>query len=143
MFELPDRPHINLQRKNDKGRGVSSGGGQSSLGYLFGSGEVPKPSPDNAKDVATESRASHKEHAPKPNAADQPVDDSKQIPAGIQSSTMNKHSRSGVDNICNSSRYDLARQTIVMRIGHQQRSRLLLVEVLLLDIYLVAAANKI
>ncbi|XP_075523772.1 protein SPIRAL1-like 2 isoform X2 [Primulina tabacum] len=132
MFELPDRPHINLQRKNDKGRGVSSGGGQSSLGYLFGSGEVPKPSPDNAKDVATESRASHKEHAPKPNAADQPVDDSKQIPAGIQSSTMNKHSRSGVDNICNSS-----------RIGHQQRSRLLLVEVLLLDIYLVAAANKI
>ncbi|KAH7549238.1 hypothetical protein ACOSQ2_026331 [Xanthoceras sorbifolium] len=25
------------------GRGVSSGGGQSSLGYLFGSGEAPKP----------------------------------------------------------------------------------------------------
>ena len=25
------------------GRGNSSGGGQSSLGYLFGSGEAPKP----------------------------------------------------------------------------------------------------
>ncbi|XP_073271411.1 protein SPIRAL1-like 1 [Primulina huaijiensis] len=83
------------------GRGVSSGGGQSSLGYLFGSGEVPKPAPDNAKDVATESQASHKEPAPKPNAAAQPVDISKQIPAGIQSSTMNKHSRAGGDNICN------------------------------------------
>ncbi|XP_073140071.1 protein SPIRAL1-like 2 isoform X2 [Henckelia pumila] len=85
------------------GRGVSSGGGQSSLGYLFGSGEVPKPSRDNTKDVATESRASHKEPAPapKPNAAAHPVDVSKQIPAGIQSSTMNNHSRAGGDNICN------------------------------------------
>lgn len=27
------------------GRGVSSGGGQSSLGYLFGSDEPPKPEP--------------------------------------------------------------------------------------------------
>lgn len=32
------------------GRGVSSGGGQSSLGYLFGSGEAPaaKPATNNA-----------------------------------------------------------------------------------------------
>ncbi|KAK7407433.1 hypothetical protein VNO78_09352 [Psophocarpus tetragonolobus] len=27
------------------GRGVSSGGGQSSLGYLFGGGEAPTPAP--------------------------------------------------------------------------------------------------
>ncbi|KAK7309883.1 hypothetical protein RJT34_06976 [Clitoria ternatea] len=31
------------------GRGVSSGGGQSSLGYLFGSGEAPTPAKNNAQ----------------------------------------------------------------------------------------------
>jgi|UniRef100_A0A2N9J5Q5 SPIRAL1-like protein len=31
------------------GRGVSSGGGQSSLGYLFGSGEAPAPAKSNAE----------------------------------------------------------------------------------------------
>lgn len=31
------------------GQGVSSGGGQSSLGYLFGSGEAPKPAATNTK----------------------------------------------------------------------------------------------
>ncbi len=31
------------------GRGASSGGGQSSLGYLFGSGEAPKPAATNAE----------------------------------------------------------------------------------------------
>ncbi|CAI0560358.1 unnamed protein product [Linum tenue] len=42
------------------GRGVSSGGGQSSLGYLFGSGEAPKPAPNT-------NRASPKvEQAPAP-----------------------------------------------------------------------------
>lgn len=68
IIDFSDRPY-NLQRKGDMDRGVSSGGGQSSLGYLFGSGEVLKQVLDNAKDVATESRASHKEPAPKPNAA--------------------------------------------------------------------------
>jgi hypothetical protein len=31
------------------GLGVSSGGGQRSLGYLFGSGEAPKPAATNAE----------------------------------------------------------------------------------------------
>ncbi|XP_072990172.1 protein SPIRAL1-like 3 [Typha latifolia] len=52
------------------GRGVSSGGGQSSLGYLFGSGEAPKSS---------ENVAPVQKPAPPP-----PVDKTKQIPAGIQ-----------------------------------------------------------
>jgi SPIRAL1-like protein len=38
------------RRKMGKARGVNSGGGESSLGYLFGSGEsVPKPNKPNAK----------------------------------------------------------------------------------------------
>lgn len=59
------------------GRGVSSGGGQSSLGYLFGSGEAPKP-------TATEGKAVNNGTPSKP-AAPQPVDITKQIPAGINS----------------------------------------------------------
>jgi len=36
------------------GRGVSYGGGQSSLGYLFGNGEAPKPTTGNAPAVQSE-----------------------------------------------------------------------------------------
>ncbi|KAL0358188.1 UNVERIFIED_CONTAM: protein SPIRAL1-like 1 [Sesamum calycinum] len=64
------------------GRGVSSGGGQSSLGYLFGSGEAPTPKPAGEK-----SQAVSKEPSAKPNGTPQPVDVSKQVPAGIHSST--------------------------------------------------------
>ncbi|KAG6507661.1 hypothetical protein ZIOFF_033012 [Zingiber officinale] len=53
------------------GRGVSSGGGQSSLGYLFGGGEAPKSASDAAAPV--------QKPAPPP-----PIN--KEIPAGIQSS---------------------------------------------------------
>ncbi|CAD5170282.1 protein SPIRAL1-like 3 [Musa acuminata AAA Group] len=53
------------------GRGVSSGGGQSSLGYLFGGGEAPKSVSDDAAPV--------QKQAPPP-----PIN--KEIPAGIQSS---------------------------------------------------------
>ncbi|XP_072981306.1 protein SPIRAL1-like 3 [Typha angustifolia] len=61
------------------GRGVSSGGGQSSLGYLFGSGEAPK-SADNPAPV--------QKPAPPP-----PVDNAKQIPAGIPCSKANNYHR--------------------------------------------------
>ncbi|CAN1839932.1 Protein SPIRAL1-like 1 [Linum perenne] len=50
------------------GRGVSSGGGQSSLGYLFGSGEAPKPAP--AADTASK-------------APQRAQEGTKQIPAGV------------------------------------------------------------
>ncbi|OIT21573.1 PREDICTED: protein SPIRAL1-like 1 [Nicotiana attenuata] len=65
------------------GRGVSSGGGQSSLGYLFGSGEAPKST--NPQAVQSEAQPINKEPSPKPVAAAPPADATKQIPAGIQS----------------------------------------------------------
>ena len=67
------------------GRGVSSGGGQSSLGYLFGNGEAPKPAAESA---------------PKP-AAPPPVDNSKQVPAGIQGSQTNNYFRADGQNCGN------------------------------------------
>ncbi|KAL3748622.1 hypothetical protein ACJRO7_009799 [Eucalyptus globulus] len=72
------------------GRGVSAGGGQSSLGYLFGSGEAPKPTEHNGgaptKVPDTSSGTSHKSTAFVP-----PVDVTKQIPAGIQGSQANNY----------------------------------------------------
>lgn len=83
------------------GRGVSSGGGQSSLGYLFGSGEAPKPAAEKAQAAPSESRVASKEPSPKPNAGPQPVDVSKQIPAGIHSSTTNNYVRADGQTTCN------------------------------------------
>ncbi|CAN1839928.1 Protein SPIRAL1-like 1 [Linum perenne] len=68
------------------GRGVSSGGGQSSLGYLFGSGEAPKPAP--AADTASKAPqrveqavAAEPAQAVAPPAPAQ--EGTKQIPAGV------------------------------------------------------------
>ncbi|XP_043706466.1 protein SPIRAL1-like 2 isoform X2 [Telopea speciosissima] len=76
------------------GRGVSSGGGQSSLGYLFGSGEAPKPAARQAEPVAkqaepVQSQGQGANNGPpqKPTVASPPVDNSKLIPAGIQGNT--------------------------------------------------------
>lgn len=66
------------------GRGVSSGGGQSSLGYLFGSGEAPKPAENNEP---------AKLRAPSP-----PVDKSKQNPAGIHGNPANNYFRADGQN---------------------------------------------
>jgi SPIRAL1-like protein len=59
------------------GRGVSAGGGQSSLGYLFGNGEPANNSPV-AKNVGNSASSSP---SPKPASASPPID--KQTPAGI------------------------------------------------------------
>lgn len=84
------------------GRGVSSGGGQSSLGYLFGSGEAPKPAAGKAQGGAmSEGKAVSKEPSPKPNAVAQPVDISNQIAAGIHSSTTNNCFRADGQTTCN------------------------------------------
>ncbi|CAN1838783.1 Protein SPIRAL1-like 1 [Linum perenne] len=77
------------------GRGVSSGGGQSSLGYLFGDGEAPKP----AKSDATPQPAPTEPRAPKP--APPQVDITKQIPAGINSTSSNNYMRSSGQNAGN------------------------------------------
>ncbi|XP_057952409.1 protein SPIRAL1-like 2 isoform X2 [Malania oleifera] len=71
------------------GRGVSSGGGQSSLGYLFGSGEAPKAATSNAEVVPNEGPAASNKTSPKSAAAPPPVDIHKQTPAGIQGNTAN------------------------------------------------------
>ncbi|XP_058070478.1 protein SPIRAL1-like 2 [Magnolia sinica] len=88
------------------GRGVSSGGGQSSLGYLFGSGEAPKPSPNHAEPAqnppppaaaAAVAATTNIGSAQKPAAA-QPVDNAKQIPAGIHGNPANNYFRADGQN---------------------------------------------
>ncbi|XP_010525121.1 PREDICTED: protein SPIRAL1-like 3 [Tarenaya hassleriana] len=56
------------------GRGVSAGGGQSSLGYLFGSGEAPSQPPPAATAPPASVNSEAKE---------------KQIPAGVRGSPNN------------------------------------------------------
>ncbi|WOH08365.1 hypothetical protein DCAR_0727804 [Daucus carota subsp. sativus] len=68
-------------------RGGSCGGGQSSLGYLFGSEEAPKPSGN--KTLATPDEVQTVVQSPKPNSPPEPVDITKQIPAGINSTALN------------------------------------------------------
>ncbi|CAI0390735.1 unnamed protein product [Linum tenue] len=68
------------------GRGVSSGGGQSSLGYLFGSGESPKPVKASSLSNAAPVEA---------------VDITKQIPAGINSTSSNNYMRADGQNTGN------------------------------------------
>ena len=66
------------------GRGVSSGGGQSSLGYLFGGDEPPK-SAEKPKPV----------QKPTPPSSAEKL---KEIPAGIQSSKATNSYRSESQN---------------------------------------------
>jgi hypothetical protein len=59
---------------------------QSSLGYLFVSGEAPAPAKSNAEAAPKEVQAVNNVPASKPApAASEPVDVTKQIPAGIHS----------------------------------------------------------
>ena len=85
------------------GRGVSSGGGQSSLGYLFGSGEAPAPKPvqTNVEAAPSEAPAVNNSPAPKPAVASPPVDVTKQIPAGIHSTSTNNYMRADGQNTGN------------------------------------------
>ncbi|XP_004297225.1 PREDICTED: protein SPIRAL1-like 1 [Fragaria vesca subsp. vesca] len=87
------------------GRGVSSGGGQSSLDYLFGSGEAPKPRTNNVQAAPKEVQAVN-EPTPKPTASPpppkpEPVDITKQIPAGIHSTSTNNYLRADGQNTGN------------------------------------------
>lgn len=80
-------------------RGVSSGGGQSSLSYLFGADEAPKPAAP--KPAATPTVVAEKP-APNPNpAAAATADKYKQIPAGIQGHTTNNYFRADGQNTGN------------------------------------------
>ncbi|KAH8501051.1 hypothetical protein H0E87_016036 [Populus deltoides] len=83
------------------GRGVSAGGGQSSLGYLFGSGEAPKPGTNNAQAAPSESLPANNPPPSKPAAAPQPADINKQVPAGINSTSTNNYLRADGQNTGN------------------------------------------
>ena len=80
------------------GRGVSSGGGQSSLGYLFGGGEAPTTTP-----AASNPRQAAADNVPpsRPAAGSDPVDNSKQIPAGIHGNLTNNYHRADGQNSSN------------------------------------------
>ncbi|KAL2335431.1 hypothetical protein Fmac_016644 [Flemingia macrophylla] len=88
------------------GRGVSAGGGQSSLGYLFGSGETPSASnvqsANNQGQPANGARTQNAA-APSPPPVDKqspaPID--KQIPAGIPGSLKNNYHRADGQNCGN------------------------------------------
>ena len=71
-------------------RSGSAGGGKSSLGYLFGDGEPPKPA------AAPAAKA-----PPAEKPASIPADVAKQIPAGIQGSQANNYSRADGQNTGN------------------------------------------
>ncbi|KAL9225876.1 hypothetical protein vseg_001752 [Gypsophila vaccaria] len=66
------------------GRGVSSGGGQSSLGYLFGSGEAPKPAA--SKPVASTTAVKESPAAAPERPANQSAEarQTPAIPAGVR-----------------------------------------------------------
>ncbi|EEF28843.1 protein SPIRAL1-like 1 isoform X2 [Ricinus communis] len=77
------------------GRGVSAGGGQSSLGYLFGNGETANNSPA-AKSVG---QAANNSPSPKPVVASPPIN--KEIPAGIHGNLTNNYYRADGQNCGN------------------------------------------
>lgn len=94
------------------GRGVSSGGGQSSLGYLFGSGEAPKPATNDTqtapKPAMNSTKASPNEgqtanngSASKSAPPPQPEEVIKQAPAGIHSTSSNNYLRADGQNTGN------------------------------------------
>ncbi|XP_059589896.1 protein SPIRAL1-like 1 isoform X1 [Vitis vinifera] len=98
------------------GRGVSSGGGQSSLGYLFGSGEAPKPATNNAEAPQNQGQVGSSgpsqmstavappavaPPAVAPPAGAPPAVINKQIPAGVQGNTTNNYFRADGQNTGN------------------------------------------
>ncbi|XP_050229019.1 protein SPIRAL1-like 3 [Mercurialis annua] len=77
------------------GRGVSAGGGQSSLGYLFGNGETAPPSP------APKTMGQPAEASPSPNPAVTSPTINKETPAGVQGDRTNNYQRSDGQNCGN------------------------------------------
>ncbi|XP_071711584.1 protein SPIRAL1-like 3 [Rutidosis leptorrhynchoides] len=91
------------------GRGVSSGGGQSSLNYLFGSGE-PNPTSGKTEAAAAPPAPAPVKHVhvpavneppPKPTAVVPQPDSIPKIPAGVQGSQANNYFRAEGQNTGN------------------------------------------
>lgn len=79
----------------EMGRGVSSGGGQSSLGYLFGSGETT----NNVQVSNNQGQPENGGRIQNASVASPPVD--KQIPAGIPGNLKNNYHRADGQNCGN------------------------------------------
>nr|GFB43908.1 protein SPIRAL1-like 1 [Tanacetum cinerariifolium] len=82
-------------------RGVSSGGGQSSLNYLFGGGEAPKAAPKATQAASCETPAANNVPAAKHDPVSPPVEVTKQILAGIDSNVSNNYFRADGQNTGN------------------------------------------
>ncbi|GAB4840131.1 hypothetical protein Ancab_020893 [Ancistrocladus abbreviatus] len=78
------------------GHGLSSGGGQIFLGYLFGSGEAPKPAANDGAATQNEVQAMKDAPSLKPATISPSVYITKQIPAGIHSNSSNNYFRADV-----------------------------------------------
>lgn len=86
------------------GRGVSAGGGQSSLGYLFGSGESSNKAqakPQAAQNPVSVEANSKNDPNHKPAVASKPSIIDKNIPAGIHGSPTNNYFRADGQNCGN------------------------------------------
>lgn len=84
------------------GRGVSAGGGQSSLGYLFGTDEAPKPAATTPATVANSGPvAANSAPVEKPTGSSPPADITKAIPAGIPGNVTNNYFRADGQNTGN------------------------------------------
>ncbi|KAI3977106.1 hypothetical protein MKX01_002426 [Papaver californicum] len=86
------------------GRGVSYGGGQSSLGYLFAGPEEPKPSAPatTAAQILPVQAEENVVPANKSSSPSPPVDKAKLIPAGVvQGSLANNYYRADGQNTGN------------------------------------------
>ncbi|KAF3655160.1 Protein SPIRAL1-like 1 [Capsicum annuum] len=93
------------------GRGVSSGGGQSSLGYLFGDGEAPKPT--TKKVEAPQNQGPTTSDPQKPTATAPAPNVNKQIPAGIQARNSNNYFRADGQNTGNFLTFDTMLLTLL------------------------------
>lgn len=83
------------------GRGVSAGGGQSSLGYLFGSGEAPKPSPNTTEGAKNQGEVANSGAPPKTTPVATPANINKEIPAGVPANNANNYFRADGQNCGN------------------------------------------
>ncbi|KAI9120421.1 hypothetical protein K1719_007454 [Acacia pycnantha] len=80
-------------------RGNSCGGGQSSLGYLFGSGEAASAS--KTQNAPVQSQPANGGHSQNANVAPQPQLINKEIPAGIHGNLTNNYHRADGQNCGN------------------------------------------
>ncbi|KAM1186596.1 hypothetical protein ACFX2G_016062 [Malus domestica] len=94
---------IHSFEERNMGRGVSSGGGESSLGYLFGGGEETQnpvakrgAAPQNQAPVPTAEPPAQRATAPAP-----PAEVNKEIPAGVPGNTSNNYFRADGQNCGN------------------------------------------